>query len=51
MSDADVENATLQICRIGESVGLILPEALLTRPNLKEATNNIRLSSRMAAFT
>jgi len=36
MSDVETENATLQICKIGDSVGLILPDELLSRLNLKE---------------
>ena len=36
MSDVEVENAALQICKIGDSVGLILPDELLSRLNLKE---------------
>jgi putative addiction module antidote len=36
MSDAKIENATLQIRKIGDSVGLILPGELLSRLNLKE---------------
>ncbi|MHB8271654.1 AbrB/MazE/SpoVT family DNA-binding domain-containing protein [Bradyrhizobium sp.] len=36
MSDAEIEGATLQICKIGDSVGLILPSELLSRLNLKE---------------
>jgi putative addiction module antidote len=36
MSDAEIENAALQICKIGDSAGLILPGELLSRLNLKE---------------
>jgi putative addiction module antidote len=36
MSDAKIETAALQICKIGDSVGLILPSELLSRLNLKE---------------
>jgi putative addiction module antidote len=36
MSDAKIENAALQIRKIGDSVGLILPDELLSRLNLKE---------------
>ena len=36
MSDAEIENAALQICKIGDSVGLILPGELLSRLNFKE---------------
>jgi putative addiction module antidote len=36
MSDAEIENAALQICKIGDAVGLILPGELLSRFNLKE---------------
>ncbi|MEA2888050.1 MAG: hypothetical protein QOD11_2410 [Bradyrhizobium sp.] len=36
MSDAKIENAALQICKIGDSVGLILPDGLISRLNLKE---------------
>jgi putative addiction module antidote len=36
MSDIGIESAALQICKIGESVGLILPDELLSRLNLKE---------------
>jgi putative addiction module antidote len=36
MSDAEIESAALQICKIGDSVGLILPGELLSRLNLKE---------------
>ena len=50
MSDADIGNAALQICKIGESAGLILQDELLARLNLRKATNYIRLYSRTAAF-
>ena len=36
MSDAKIESAPLQIRKIGDSVGLILPSELLSRLNLKE---------------
>jgi len=36
MSNAEIESAALQICKIGDSVGLILPSDLLSRLNLKE---------------
>ncbi len=36
MSDTKIESASLQICKIGDSVGLILPGELLSRLNLKE---------------
>jgi putative addiction module antidote len=36
MSDAKIENTALQICKIGDSVGLILPDELVSRLNLKE---------------
>jgi putative addiction module antidote len=36
MSDAKIENAALQICKIGDSLGLILPGELISRLNLKE---------------
>jgi putative addiction module antidote len=36
MSDAEIESAALQICKIGDSIGLILPDELLSRLNLKE---------------
>jgi len=36
MSDAELESATLQICKIGDSIGLILPIELLSRLNLNE---------------
>jgi putative addiction module antidote len=36
MSDAEIESAALQLCKIGDSVGLILPDELLSRLNLKE---------------
>ena len=36
MSDAKFETAALQICKIGDSIGLILPDELLSRLNLKE---------------
>jgi len=36
MSDTGMETATLQICKIGDSVGLILPTELLSRLNLRE---------------
>ena len=36
MSDAKIESDALQICKIGDSVGLILPSELLSRLNLKE---------------
>jgi putative addiction module antidote len=36
MSDVKIESATLQIRKIGDSVGLILPSELLSRLNLKE---------------
>jgi putative addiction module antidote len=36
MSDAEIEPTVLQICKIGDSVGLILPGELLSRLNLKE---------------
>jgi putative addiction module antidote len=36
MSDVEIESAALQICKIGDSVGLILPGELLSRLNLKE---------------
>jgi putative addiction module antidote len=40
MSDArnesEIESAALQICKIGDSVGVILPKELVARFNLKE---------------
>jgi antitoxin component of MazEF toxin-antitoxin module len=36
MSDPKIENATLQIRKIGDRVALILPDELLSRLNLKE---------------
>jgi putative addiction module antidote len=36
MSDAEIETNALQICKIGDSVGLILPDELLSPLNLKE---------------
>ena len=36
MSDAEIEINALQVCKIGDSVGLILPDELLSRLNLKE---------------
>ena len=37
--DAEVEGAVLQIRKIGNSVGLILPKELLARLKLKEGDN------------
>jgi hypothetical protein len=34
MSNAEIETNVLQICKIGDSVGLILPDELLSRLNL-----------------
>jgi putative addiction module antidote len=36
MSNSKIESTALQICKIGDSVGLILPDELLSRLNLKE---------------
>jgi putative addiction module antidote len=36
MSNVEIESAALQICKIGDSVGLILPSELLSQLNLKE---------------
>jgi putative addiction module antidote len=36
MSDTEVGSAALKVCKIGDSVGLILPDELLSRLNLKE---------------
>jgi hypothetical protein len=36
MSDVEIQPTALQICKIGDSVGLILPGELLSRLNLKE---------------
>ena len=45
-----IEDTALQIRKIGNSVGVILPKELLARLNLKEGrTSSIRSSSRMAA--
>jgi putative addiction module antidote len=35
-SDIQDEGATLQICKIGDSVGVVLPKEFVTRLNLKE---------------
>jgi putative addiction module antidote len=35
-SEAEMESAALQICKIGDSVGVILPKELVARLNLKE---------------
>jgi putative addiction module antidote len=36
MTDTKIENTALQICKIGDLVGLILPDELISRLNLKE---------------
>jgi putative addiction module antidote len=36
MSDAEVGSTVLKICKVGDSVGLVLPDELLSRLNLKE---------------
>ena len=35
-SEAEMESAALQICKIGDSVGVILPKELVAQFNLKE---------------
>ena len=35
-SDIEMENAALQICKIGDSVGVILPKEFVARLDLKE---------------
>jgi putative addiction module antidote len=35
-SEAEIESAALQICKIGDSLGLVLPRDLVARLNLKE---------------
>jgi putative addiction module antidote len=34
--DSEMGNATLEICKIGDSIGVILPNALVARFDLKE---------------
>ena len=47
-SEYKLEDTALQIRKIGNSVGVILPKELLARLNLKEGDSSIRSSSRMA---
>jgi putative addiction module antidote len=35
-NDTEMENAALQICKIGDSMGVVLPNALVARFDLKE---------------
>ena len=35
-SETEMESAALQICKIGDSVGVILPKELVARLNLKD---------------
>ena len=43
-----LEDTALQIRKIGNSVGVILPKELLARLNLRRGTSSIRSSNRMA---
>jgi hypothetical protein len=50
MSDAKIENVPLQIRKVGDSVGLILPSELLSRLNLKEGDALYPVRQPVAAF-